>query len=175
MRRLVFAPVARLFQPATKSTTPRVRVLATPGAQPTLPTGFETLRTTIDSIAGMMTDSPPTAQSFRDRLLIASSSSLSESQRRAYVAGLRAAVQQERDKFQLPKGGSITLTARTGAIPVTVRSSAEYPARVVLQIASDRLKFPDGSTMTSKSLKLARPSDVVLTVVTGCPKRRSSV
>jgi hypothetical protein len=138
--------VTRLFQKATKTTTPRVRVIATPVAPPSAPAGFETLRRTISSLTGVMSDSPDTAQSFRDRLLIASSTALTESQRRAYVAGLRAAVEQERGKFQLPRGGSITLTARKGAIPVTVRSAAEYPAKVVLQVASDRLKFPEGST-----------------------------
>jgi hypothetical protein len=93
-----------------------------------------------------MVDSPDLAQSFTDRLLIAESSSLDASARRAYVAGLTKALAEERRKFLLPTGGSVTLTARRGGIPVTVGSLAHYPAHVLLQVASDRLKFPGGST-----------------------------
>jgi hypothetical protein len=93
-----------------------------------------------------MADAPAALQSFDDRLLIAESTVLTAAERREYVSRLAAAVADERHKFQLPTGGSLTLTARRGGIPITVRSTANYPARVLLQVASDRLKFPGGST-----------------------------
>ncbi len=66
---------------------------------------------------------------------------------------MASAVNDERRKFLLPKGGALTLTARRGGIPITVRSTAGYTAHVLLQLASDRLKFPGGAT---KELTLTR-------------------
>lgn len=136
----------RLFELASKRTVAKTRTIQATAVTGGTPAGFNSLRRTITSLTSIMTESPDTAQSFRDRLLIASSASFTEQQRRTYVSGLRAAIQDERDKFKLPTGGSITLTARKGAIPVTVRSSADYPAKVLLQVASDRLQFPGGNT-----------------------------
>jgi uncharacterized protein DUF6049 len=136
----------RLFSLATRKTVPHTRTLLPTPASTNLPRGFTTTRHTIDSLRGVMADAPDALQSFDDRLLIAESTLLTSAQRREYVSDLGAAVTGERHKFQLPTGGSLTLTARRGGIPITVRSSANYPARVLLQVASDRLKFPGGST-----------------------------
>jgi hypothetical protein len=150
---LAAGSVERLFQSATKRTTPRARVLITPPTPPALPTGFASMRRTITSLQSVMVDSPDVAQSFTDRLLIAESAAFDAAERRSNVAGLMRAIADERHKFVLPTGGSLTLTARRGGIPITVRSTASYPARVLLQVASDRLKFPRGST---KSITLGR-------------------
>jgi hypothetical protein len=138
--------VTRLFQLASKRTTPRTRVLL---AQPTSssgPSGMATVRRTVQSLRSVMAGAPAALQNLNDRLLIAESTALSEKARRTYVDDLAEAIAVERHRFQLPTGGSLTLTARRGAIPITIRSSANYPARVLLQVASDRLKFPGGNT-----------------------------
>jgi hypothetical protein len=139
------APVDRLFTPASAKATPRTRVLLNPAAASAPPSGFASLRRTVTSLESVMAESPDVAQSFTDRLLIAESASFDTAERKAYVASLTRAVAAERHQFVLPAGGSLTLTARRGAIPVTVRSTADYPAHVLLQVASDRLKFPGGS------------------------------
>jgi hypothetical protein len=136
----------RLYSLATPRTVPRSRTLVNSPTAATLPESFAATRRTIDSLRSVMADAPDALQSFDDRLLIAESTVLTTAQRRDYVAGLAGAVADERHKFQLPTGGSLTLTARRGGIPITVRSTANYPARVLLQVASDRLKFPGGST-----------------------------
>ncbi len=138
----------RLFQLATKRTTPRARVLNAVPTPPPLPTGFPTLRRTVDSLRGVMGNDSDVAQNFADRLLIAASAGFDASERRDYVRDLMDAVTEERHKFQLPAGGALTLTARRGGIPITVRSDAGYDAHVILQVASDRLRFPGGATRT---------------------------
>jgi hypothetical protein len=142
----------RLYQLATKRTVPKTRTFANAPTAPVSET-FRSVRRTIDSLRSVMADGPAQIQSFDDRLYIAESTILSSAERRRYVSELAQAVTDERHKFQLPKGASLTLTARRGAIPITVRSSANYPPRVLLQVASDRLKFPGGST---RHLKLSR-------------------
>ncbi len=136
----------RLFELATKKTVPHTRTLLTSAAAPSLPRALTTTRHTIDSLRTVMADAPDALQSFDDRLFIAESTVLTTAQRRSYVDGLADAVADERHKFQLPTGGSLTLTARRGTIPITVRSTADYPARVLLEVASDRLRFPGGAT-----------------------------
>jgi hypothetical protein len=136
----------RLYALASKRTVPRTRTLLNATSASDLPRSFSATRRTIDSLRSVMADAPDALQSFDDRLLIAESTLLTAAQRREYVADLASATSDERHKFQLPTGGSLTLTARRGGIPITVRSTANYPARVLLEVASDRLKFPGGST-----------------------------
>lgn len=140
------APVDRLFELATPKTTPRTRLLLNPPTPPPSPAAFATTRRSIASMQSMMADSPDVAQSFIDRLLIAESAAFDAAARRSYVDGLAQAIVDERRKFRLPTGGSLTLTSRRGGIPITVQSKASYPAHVLLQVASDRLRFPGGST-----------------------------
>jgi hypothetical protein len=140
------ANLDRLYTPVSRKTVPKTRTLLNTPTSSNVPRSFATTRRTIDSLRTVMSDAPAALQSFDDRLLIAESTVLTSAQRRDYVADLVTAVADERHKFQLPTGGSLTLTARRGAIPITVRSTANYPARVLLQVASDRLKFPGGST-----------------------------
>ena len=145
------ASVDRLFTPAPAAS--RTRIVQAPPTPPSPPGAFASVRRTIVSFRSVLADSPEVAQSFTDRLLISESAGISANQRRTYVDGLSRALSDERHKFLLPSGGSLTLTARRGGIPVTVRTTTGYTARVVLQVASDRLKFPGGAT---KSLSLTR-------------------
>ena len=147
------APLDRLFSPAPSTVSSRARVLQSPPTPPPAPSQFASVRRNVASLQTVFADSPEVAQSFTDRLLIAEAASFTAAERRSYVAGLADAVTAERHKFQLPKGGSLTLTARRGGIPITDRSVSGYPTRVLLQVASDRLKFPGGAT---KSLVLSR-------------------
>lgn len=139
------APLSRLFQLASTRTVPRTRTLAAAAAA-TPSTAFASVQRTVGSLRRVMQDAADERQNLNDRLLIAESTLLESSARATYVAKLATAVADERHKFQLPQGGSVTLTARRGAIPITVRSSANYDAQVLLQVASDRLKFPGGTT-----------------------------
>ena len=48
---------------------------------------------------------------------------------------------------------TITLTSRTGVIPLSVGSGLGYPVDVVLQVHSDKLRFPDGDRITISKLQ----------------------
>ena len=54
---------------------------------------------------------------------------------------------------------TVTFTARTAPIPVTVLSSAPYPVTVVLSVQSDKFTFPGGGG--SRTLHLDRPTTPV--------------
>jgi hypothetical protein len=55
--------------------------------------------------------------------------------------------------IQLPTARTITLTARTGKLPITILSLADYPMRIVLKVDSDKLSFP-GTSATGNATEV---------------------
>ena len=88
------------------------------------------------------------------RLLIAQSSELrSPRERRAYLDAVETGIADQLDTIQMPEGRSITLTARRGLIPVTFQNRMGSPVKVVVNVQSDKLEFPDGD---SRPIELTR-------------------
>ena len=63
---------------------------------------------------------------------------------RAYLGGVNNRIRGQLALVQAPERRSITLTARRGEIPVTIRNGTPYPVRVRVRLDSDTLDFPDG-------------------------------
>lgn len=63
---------------------------------------------------------------------------------RAYLTGVDNRIRSQLSLVQAPERRSITLTARRGEIPVTIRNGAPYPVRVRVRLESDTLDFPEG-------------------------------
>jgi hypothetical protein len=104
----------------------------------------------IDSVASIGDATNPTGAAVverQDRTLLATASSdLRPRERTNYLAGVAGQVQDQIDAINMPRSRSITLTAREGEIPVTVASSLDYPIRAILEVRSDTLEFPEGTT-----------------------------
>jgi hypothetical protein len=92
-----------------------------------------------------------------DRLLLLSESRYlggHEDLRFDYLESARATVDAEFDKVHLPPSSDITLTSRTGRIPVTLRSEAGYPVQLQLSLRATGLELIGGS---SRDILLSRP------------------
>jgi Family of unknown function (DUF6049) len=92
-----------------------------------------------------------------DRLLLLSESRYlggHEDLRFDYLDAARATVDAEFDKVHLPPSSDITLTSRTGRIPVTLRSDAGYPVQLQLSLRATGLELIGGS---SRDILLSRP------------------
>jgi hypothetical protein len=92
-----------------------------------------------------------------DRLLLLSQSRYltgHQDLRLAYLDMARATVRAEFDKVRLPASRSITLTSRTGRIPVTLQNDAGYPVRLVLSLRAPGLELIGGPT---RRITLTRP------------------
>ncbi|HEV2310799.1 MAG TPA: DUF6049 family protein, partial [Acidimicrobiia bacterium] len=50
--------------------------------------------------------------------------------------------------IRIPAPGTITLTARSGAVPITFRNDTGQPIRVLVTLSSHKLDFPSGSSQT---------------------------
>lgn len=80
-----------------------------------------------------------------DQLLLASESSdLRVPQQRQGIAAFERALDGQLRLVEIAAERTITLTARTGPIPVTVLSAAPYPIRGTLTLTSPKLVFPQG-------------------------------
>jgi hypothetical protein len=67
--------------------------------------------------------------------------------------GTRFAQQVERDvnrefaKIRAPARQTITLTSKTGVIPLVLSTTTDYPVRIQVRLDSDKLRFPDGTRL----------------------------
>jgi hypothetical protein len=56
-------------------------------------------------------------------------------------------VQREFAKIRAPAEQTITLTSRTGIIPLVLSTATDYPVRIILRLDSDKLEFPQGTRL----------------------------
>ena len=79
-------------------------------------------------------------------VLAAESSEVSSRGRQRYLSSLEADVNEQLSQLSLPGGQTVTLTATTGRIPITIESHAPYPVRGVITVSSDKLTFDHGAS-----------------------------
>lgn len=122
------------------------------GTSPPAPAGLSTdaasikkQRQAVDALQGLL---PPDTPGFttlvteiQNQLLVAESSAISESQRKALLAAVNREASRELDNVKLPGSSSITLTATKGQIPLTILSAGGAKAKVELRLSSQRLIF----------------------------------
>lgn len=105
-------------------------------------------RSLLASFVGLVGDDSPRADPVAAQLLLASATDLSNDEREAHVAAARAAMDAVVGAISAPSHGTVTLTARDGTVPLTVRNDAGIPVNVVVRLRSPKLEFPDGDTIT---------------------------
>jgi len=80
-----------------------------------------------------------------DRALLSSQASgIPQARRRALIESVGNGIRAQFAQISLPGNRSVTLTARTGEIPITIQSRLDYPVRATLRVESDKLTFPEG-------------------------------
>lgn len=118
--------------------------------------------------------SPPPEQTaaFERRLLIAESAEWWASKSltdkgRSFAREIPAAVERELRLVKGPGPQTITLTSRTGVLPLSVSSSLNYPVHIIVKLSSDRLTFPDGQSIKLDALAPGTKTLTVRTVTEG--------
>jgi len=110
------------------------------------PTAVRATRERLSGYAALTTPTNPLLASAEVPLLLATSSAVPRTERRRYLDGANAIVDEEVELIRAPDGEGITLTAREGSIPLTIQNLTGRPASVHLELDSDKLEFPAGST-----------------------------
>ena len=137
--------------------------LAVVGGAGGLPAGaIKAQRVRVDGFASAVTGAHAMTQQLADLVLGAQAQSLRSSQQTAVLANTGSAVDAQLGQFSVEGNQTITLTARSGLVPVTLASTANYPVSGSLIVSSDKLLFPNGETSWSKPVTLLpRHSNVV--------------
>jgi hypothetical protein len=128
--------------------TPLLRdaAVATAGTT-TLPlTELRRARRELSTLQDLTLGDNPVVAGIEERILAGQSGDLRPRQRTDYMTKADRAVRQQLEAIRVPPNQSITLTARRGEIPVTILRDVAYPVRVVVQLTSDKLQFPQGDT-----------------------------
>lgn len=120
-------------------------------------------RTRLDGFDYAVVGSPPVLDQLSSLLLAAESDRLRSPSRPAAVATFERLLDGQLSLVQLATDRTITLTARTGSIPVTFLSSAPYGVRGTVSLSSDKFQFPHGSSRTG--FVIARPTNPLRVVV----------
>jgi hypothetical protein len=122
-----------------------VRTLQATGSGPTLPVeAIKVARRRLDAFGGLLSPNEPVFDRIERTLLVAEGSELRPSARTRYLRGVTSQITGELSQIHAPAQRSITLTARRGRVPVTVEKDVAYPVHVVIRVASDQLRFPNG-------------------------------
>jgi len=104
-------------------------------------------RRRIDAFGSIVDPANVVHAALAEQLLVAESIDLRPGRRwSSYIDGVDHAVTAQLRRIQLPRARSITLTARDGAIPITVRNDTTFPVHVVAHVESEKLLFPHGAT-----------------------------
>lgn len=118
---------------------------------------LESARETLDSYDSM-TAGQGTGAELERRLLAATTVGLADATRRAYLDGVVSSVARTTGAVSTSAKVTVTLTARTGTVPVTLRNETGAPIRVRVRFDSDKLEFRDGDsvevTLTGETTRL---------------------
>jgi hypothetical protein len=134
-------------RPATAGTnTPLVRRLVPSVNAASLPAGaISRARGRLAGFSSIIEAANPLDDALEELVLVAQGAELRPAQRARYLSGMNATIDSQIGLIQVPPNRSITLTARTGEIPITILSRAPYPVHVQLEVDSEKLEFPKGA------------------------------
>ncbi len=127
------------------------RHLQTSGSGPTLSRGLaHQISTARLRLTGFDTAvkprTTPVLTQLDQLLLSAEAANLSSSRQSAGVATFSRSLNAQLAQITFSTTRSVTLTARTGSIPITIVSSAPYTVVGRLSVSSEKFQFPQGST-----------------------------
>jgi hypothetical protein len=143
-------PAARPAIPGTQSTERQVAVVST--AEPAVAAGdYSIHRARLGSFGALTRHGDPIVDD-ADRSLLASVSNawptdIGRARARAHLRVIDRAIEGLLRRIQVPDTRTITLTSRSGEIPLTFRNDTGFPVRVRASLASSKLFFPHGSVI----------------------------
>lgn len=108
----------------------------------------ESLRTTKRSITGLLSmvpESPGLATGAVHRALTSGDRFLTDEARGAVLASTGFAVVAVTDEIVMTPEQIVTLTSRSGKVPLNIENRLQVPARVHVSLRSAKLDFPDGA------------------------------
>lgn len=157
----LFAATSPLVDPGDNAVT---RALTPEGVSTIAPEEAEEVQDTraaLDSFGGMVGADSPRTDALERQLLLATASELTGRDRTAHAQAVVAAVDTVANGVSGPERFTLTLAARNGTIPLTLRNDSGIPLHVVVRLRSAKLDFPEGTeierTLTEPLTRLDIP------------------
>jgi len=118
-------------------------------ADPAATIGLQALRNeaqnSLVSFAEVVPDGGMVFDQLRQLLLISADASLDRAAQQDYLEAVIDRVALDADAVSASAPGRVTLSSRSGIVPVTIRNDGDIPVRALLTLTSDKLRFPDGA------------------------------
>jgi len=150
-------------QTSTNGSRPLVRQYDAdaPGDISDLLDGVRDVRSRISSFATVVGSGAGAARiPVLDRqVLVAETAGLDDDVRRAYFDGVGSSIDGQLAGIITPADQQVTLTDRSGDVPLTIENRLDYPVDVQVVLSSAKLEFPEGNTRTV-TLPPATPTQV---------------
>lgn len=89
----------------------------------------------------------PRAEPLARHLLLATATGLTGADRRGHIDEVESSIDAVTDAVSTPATFTLTLTAREGTVPLTIRNDSGVPLHVTVRLRSQKLEFPDGDTI----------------------------
>jgi hypothetical protein len=143
----LFAAVSPLRQPGGGLVD---RALDPEGVEPidrTVVRDLRDARALIQSFESLIGPDSPRAEPVAAQLLLTTAAELDGDEQRAHLVAARDAVAAVAGAVSAPNRDTITLTARDGTIPLTIRNDSGVPVHVVVRLHSAKLEFPSGDNL----------------------------
>jgi hypothetical protein len=93
-------------------------------------------------------------------LLVATAAGLRDVGRRAHLAAAKAAIDDVSGRVTTPPTFTLTLTAREGSIPLTIRNDSGVPLQVQIHLNSQKLEFPEGDVIERELTEVSTRIDI---------------
>lgn len=98
-------------------------------------------------LASLVPDAPELTGPVERSALTAAARSLSDEQRRSILEATRRTITDLAGGVSMPATQTVTLSSRTGDIPITIDNALPAEAAVRVTISSPKVDFPDGSSI----------------------------
>jgi hypothetical protein len=127
--------------------TPLVRVLkpAPPQRLGNYPERLREAEQSLDTYRSMFPNGGPQTTTLTDLVLTSGNRSFDKPGQDAYLAAPGRAVDEVARGIVTPDRSVVTLTARTGRLQVQIRNDLGVPVSARVELASDKLEFPEGN------------------------------
>jgi hypothetical protein len=105
-------------------------------------------RADLETFAGLVGQASLEIDPLERQLLVATAFAIPSARRDAHVAAVVSAIDTVADQVSTPATFTLTLAAREGTIPLTIRNDSGVPLRVSIRLRSQQLEFPEGDTIS---------------------------
>jgi hypothetical protein len=104
-------------------------------------------RTDLATFTTLVGAESPESEPLARHLLMATGVGLRDAVRDAHVAAVERAIDAVTSQVSTPATFTLTLAARDGTIPLTIRNDSGVPLQVSIRLRSQNLEFPEGDTI----------------------------